>query len=94
MTPPALSTPAERRYYASTGAELFAQGHAGPLIAGAHAGLSMLAFVAITDAGDEPLRMAELVARAEDCAPALEDLITSLAPDLSRAAHELEEELS
>ena len=67
---------------------------AGPLLACAHAGLSTLALVAITDAGDDPLRMADLVQRAEECAPALEDLVLSMTDELATVARDLEEELS
>lgn len=91
---PALTTPAERRWYRTAGGELFVQGFAGPLLACAHAGLATLALVAITDAGDEPLRMAELVERAERCAPALEDLVLAMTDDLSAVAREMEEELA
>ncbi|MAG62072.1 hypothetical protein CMO84_00945 [Candidatus Woesearchaeota archaeon] len=97
---PALSTPAERAWFASTGAELFAQGMAGPLMACAHAGLTALTLVAITDgpvpgdADPQGLNMAELVASAETAAPALEDLVQSLLPDLGRVASEREAEYS
>ncbi|HJM56751.1 MAG TPA: hypothetical protein QF446_05440 [Planctomycetota bacterium] len=97
---PALSTPAERAWFASTGAELFAQGMAGPLMACAHAGLTALTLVAITDgpvpedADPQGLNMAELVASAEKAAPALEDLVQSLLPDLGRVASEREAEYS
>jgi hypothetical protein len=66
----------------------------------AHAGLTALTLVAITDGpvpGDaEPqgLNMAELVASAETAAPALEDLVQSLLPDLGRVASEREAEYS
>jgi purine-nucleoside phosphorylase len=97
---PALSTPAERAWFASTGAELFAQGLAGPLLACAHAGLTALTLVAITDGPVQPdavsqgLNMAELVASAEKAAPAMEDLIHSLLADLGRVANEREAEYS
>ena len=97
---PALSTPAERAWFASTGAELFAQGMAGPLLACAHAGLTALTLVAITDGPvpgkgpSEGLNMAELVASAEKAAPAMEDLIHSLLADLGRVASEREAEYS
>lgn len=89
---PALTTPAERRWYATTGADLFVQGLAGPLLACAHAGLTALTLIAITEADDQPLRMSDLVARSEACAPALEDLVLALRRDLARAATELAEE--
>jgi len=83
---PALDTPAELRWLASTGAQVAAQGLADPLIACAHAGLSVLGVVAITDLGDTPLEMPELLARAESLAPALEDLLSSMAPEFAAAA--------
>lgn len=91
---PALATPAERRWYRAAGAEVFAQELSAPLLACAHAGLAALALVAITDRDDEPLRMAELVARADACAPALEDLVLALRDDLASVAAELAEELA
>jgi len=99
---PALCTPAERAWFASTGAEVFAQGIAGPLLACAHAGLTALTLVAVTDdarqvpvAGDSAaLDMAQLVARAEQVAPALEDLLQSLLPEIGELANEREAEFS
>ena len=90
---PALTTPAERRWYRTAGADVFVQGLAGPLLACAHAGMAALTLVAVTEAADEPLRMSELVARAEACAPALEELVLALEPSLARLASELAEEL-
>ena len=55
-------------------------------------GCDVAALVAVTDGAELPLRMAELVARAEATAPALEDLLTSLAPDVAALAAALEEE--
>lgn len=89
---PTTSTAAEIAWLATTGADVVVQGLADPLIACAHAGLAALAIVAVTDSGDRPLRMEELVARAEACAPGLEDLLTGIAPDVAEAALELAEE--
>jgi len=83
---PTLDTPAELRWLASTGAQVAVQGLADPLIACAHARLSVLGVVAITDLGDAPLEMPELLARAEALAPALEDLLTDMAPDFAATA--------
>ena len=69
-----------------SGASVAVQGLADPLIAAAHAGLSFLTVVAVTDCGAEPLRMADLVERAEACAPALEELVLHLGPDLAELA--------
>ena len=93
MLGPALATPAERRWYRTAGADVFSQELSANLHACAHAGLATLALVAVTDKDEEPLRMAELVARAEATAPALEDLIAALTEDVAALAEELEEEL-
>jgi purine nucleoside phosphorylase len=90
---PALATPAERCWYRAAGADVFVQGLSSPLHACAHAGLTTLALVAVTDREDEPLRMSQLVARAEQVAPALEDLILALLDDVADLAAGLEEEL-
>lgn len=90
---PSLATPAELRWLETTGSQLAVQGLADPLIAAAHAGLATLALAAVADAAEAPLRMAELIQRAETCAPALEDLIQNLEADLTAVAQELELEL-
>lgn len=87
---PSLATPAELRWLASTGCQVAVQGLAAPLIAAAHAGLATLALVAVADSAHKPLRMAELVQGADACAPAIEDLIQALAPDVAEVATELE----
>jgi purine-nucleoside phosphorylase len=86
---PALETPAERSYFARAGAQIAVQSLATPLIAGAHAGLGILALVALTDAGDPAGDVGSIVARAELLSPALDDLIVALSKDLARAAREL-----
>jgi purine-nucleoside phosphorylase len=85
---PALETAAERTWWARAGAGVAVQNLATPLLAAAHAGLGVLAMIAVTDRGDAG-NVAEIVARAEQLAPATEDLIERLAPDLARAADEL-----
>jgi purine-nucleoside phosphorylase len=82
VTGPSLMTPAELAWLQTTGASVAVQGLADPLIAAAHAGLGLLTVVAVTDSGKEPLRMHELVERAEACAPALEELIVHVATDM------------
>lgn len=89
---PAIETPAERIFWARAGAQVAVQGLATPLLACAHAGLPVLALVAVTDAGTGLQRVGDLVAQADKLAPALEELITSLAPDLAQAAAELADE--
>lgn len=86
---PGLATPAELAWLSQGPASVAVQGLADPLIAAAHAGLAVVALVALTDSGDEPLRMAELVDRAEAAAPGLFELLNELAPDLHAAAGEL-----
>ncbi|MBL8857173.1 MAG: hypothetical protein JNL28_01530 [Planctomycetes bacterium] len=86
---PALETPAERGYWARAGADIAVQGLAQPLLACAHSGLAVLAIVCITDSGEGIDDVGSLVRNADKLAPALEDLVASLAPDLAKAANEL-----
>jgi purine nucleoside phosphorylase len=79
---PALSTPAERRWWRAAGAHAAVQDLAGPLLAAAHAGLTVVAVSAVIDAGDDEIPT--LLARAEDAAPKLEELLVALAPDIAR----------
>ena len=60
-----------------------------PLLAAAHSGLAMLAIVCVTDAGQGIDDVGAIVQNADKMAPALEDLVASLAPDLAKAANEL-----
>jgi purine-nucleoside phosphorylase len=89
---PALETAAERRFFARAGAEVAVQGLEGPLLAAAHAGLSVLAIVCVTDCGDGEADLASIVAAAERTAPALEDLLARIAPEIARVAAEGEVE--
>ena len=86
---PALETPAERRFWSRAGAGVAVQGLATPLHAAAHSGLSVLSLVAVTDAGSGMQHVGELVAQAEKLAPAIEELIVALAPDVKKAARAL-----
>lgn len=86
---PALETPAERAYFGRAGADVAVQGLATPLLACAHSGLALLAIVCVTDEGEGLADVGSMVKRADQMAPALEDLIASLAPDLAKAANEL-----
>ncbi len=86
---PALETPAERMFWARAGADVAVQGLAMPLLAAAHSGLAMLAIVCVTDSGEAIDDVGALVRNADKMAPALEDLIASLAPELAKAANEL-----
>ena len=86
---PAIETAAERAFWSRTGADVAAQAMATPLLACAHSGLAVLAVVCVTDSGEGLADVGGIVMRAEAIAPALEDLIVSLAPALQRAANEL-----
>jgi len=90
---PALETPAERAYYHRAGADFAVQGLADPLIALAHSSLSCLSLVALIGAGDDAPDVAGIVESATEVAPALEDLLRELAPDLAKVAFEEREEL-
>lgn len=90
---PALDTPAERRWFAGTGARVSAQGLATPLLAAAHAGLGTLAIVLVTDEGDDPVDIARVAAVSGELAPALDDLLFAVAKDAQeRATEDLERE--
>jgi purine-nucleoside phosphorylase len=82
---PALETPAERTMLARLGAEVSVPNLATPLLAAGHAGLAVLALVAVTDAGDGAADLKSVVAAASALAPALEDLVLALQPDLEAA---------
>lgn len=88
---PALETPAERRMLAALGAEVAVQSLATPLLAAAHAGISVLAVVAIVDgpAAEDVRGLLEAVRAAE---PRLAELIVALEEDLARAARVLRRE--
>ncbi|MEY2747498.1 MAG: hypothetical protein RL112_2540 [Planctomycetota bacterium] len=79
---PALSTPAERRHWRATGADVAVQDLAGPLLAAAHAGLTVVSIAAVVDAGDDEIPA--LLAHAEEAAPRLEQLVVALAPSIAR----------
>jgi purine-nucleoside phosphorylase len=86
---PALDTPSERAWWARSGAHVAVQSLATPLLACAHAGLSVLSIVAVTDTGEGLENMAGIVREAHKLAPALEELLASLAPHLREAAEAL-----
>jgi purine-nucleoside phosphorylase len=85
---PALETPAERRFLARAGAQVAVQELADPLLAAAHAGLAALVLVCVVDAGEGSADLGALVRRADRLAPALEELVVGLGPDLARVAEE------
>ncbi len=79
---PALSTPAELRWYAAAGADVAVQRLADPMIAAAHAGLSTLAICAVTDSADESPAVPTLIERAAAAAPVLDGLMVDIAARL------------
>jgi purine-nucleoside phosphorylase len=85
---PALETPAERTWWARAGADVAVQNAATTYLSCAHAGLALLSVVAVTDAGEGIGDMAAIVREAYKLAPALDDLLTSLASHLEKAAGE------
>lgn len=91
---PALSTPAELRWYAAAGAEVAVQRLADPMIAAAHAGLGTLALCALTDRAGENASVGTLVARAADAAPALDELVLKVTERLGPIARARVEEES
>ncbi len=86
---PTMETPAERRFWALAGAGVAVQELVNPLHACAHAGLSLLALVAVTDRGEGVQDLAGMVARANEIGPGLEDLLIEIAPAVMQAASEL-----
>jgi len=86
---PALETPAERRMLARLGADVAVPGLATPLVAAGHAGLALLAIVAVTDAPSEGVELRAVLESAHVLAPSLEDLLFALAPDLAATAARL-----
>lgn len=90
---PALETPAERRFFARAGAGVSVQGLEGPLLAAAHAGLRALSIACVTDRGEEASDLAAILARAEAMAPALDELLAALGPEIAREADRLEHAL-
>lgn len=79
---PALSTPAELRWYAAAGADVAVQRLADPMIAAAHAGLRALAICAVTDVAEECPAVPTLVERAAAAAPVLDALVVDVAARL------------
>lgn len=86
---PALETPAERRMLARLGADVAVPGLATPLVAAGHAGLALLAIVAVTDAPEQGVELRSVLEAASQMAPSLEDLLLALAPDLAATAARL-----
>lgn len=89
---PGLETPAEREFFKRAGGEVAVQDLAGPLIAAAHSGLSCLAIVGLLP-HEESVDVRRLLEGAEAIAPALEELIDALLPELAQLSLELREEV-
>lgn len=90
---PALETPAERTMLARLGADVSVPNLATPLLAAGHAGLAVLALVAVTDASEGAADLRSVLAAAGVLQPALEDLVLALVPDLEATARALAAEL-
>lgn len=88
---PSQLTPAERAWFARAGAQVGAFGLADPLIAMAHASISCLSIIAVLE-GSQRMDLKSQILAADKLAPALDDLLGALAPDLARTAFELREE--
>lgn len=91
---PALETPAERTMLARLGADVSVPNLSLPLLAAGHAGLAVLALVAVTDGGEGATDLKSVVASAEVLAPALEDLLLALGPALVSTVASLSAEAS
>ena len=89
---PALSTPAELRWYRAAGADVAVQRLADPLIAAAHAGLATLALCAVTNRVDERAEVGMLVERAARAAPHLDEFVLATASRLGAVARSRMEE--
>ena len=89
---PSLLTGAERTFCARAGADIAVQGLATPVLAAAHAGLSVMAMIAVTDAGDGVLDIRRLVSETESLAPAVDDLLLALAGEISALLEEIRED--
>lgn len=85
---PALETPAERRMLALLGADAAVQSLAPALLAAGHAGLAVLAIVALVDAQEETLDVARLLERSRALEPRCARLLVALADDVARAARD------
>ncbi len=94
---PAMETPAEQSFYARIGADFAVQNLAAPLIAMSHAGLACLAVVALLDHSESsdssPSEVRGILERAESLAPAMEELLVALTPELCKLSFELREEV-
>lgn len=84
--PVSLATPAERTWFEKAGAEVWIQGLANPLLAAAHAGLSVMALTAITAEGDGPTNIPAMLSASSEAAPKMAALLHSLTPAIVRFA--------
>lgn len=90
---PSLATPAELRWLSQTPAQVAIQDVAGPWIAAAHAGMSLLALTVIGSLPSSKPSMTDLLTSMNTSAPLLEDLLLRLLPELPALAHELRAEV-
>jgi hypothetical protein len=74
---------------ARLGADVAVPNLAAPLLAAGHAGLAVLALVAVTDGGAGPTDVKRVVEAAGALQPALEDLVLALVPELETTADAL-----
>lgn len=92
---PTLDTPAERRFFARTGAAVAVQDLAGPLIAAAHAGLGALGVGVIVAHALDQVDVARIASLSQAVAPALDDLFWQLAADVQKEIRKrLDEDLA
>jgi hypothetical protein len=77
---------------ARLGADVSVPNLATPLLAAGHAGLAVLALVAVTDAGAGPADVGGVLSAAGVLQPALEDLLLALGPALEHTAAALASE--
>lgn len=89
---PSLETDAERGWYRSVGADVAVQALTTPVHAAAHAGLAGLFLVALTDAGERPVRVQTLAEVAERAQPALASLLTAILPAVETAVANITKE--
>jgi purine nucleoside phosphorylase len=85
-----MSTPAERRWWRTAGASVAIQDLTPPLLAAAHAGLSVVALSAVVDAGSDDIPTVLL--RAERAVPQIEELVWAFAPHVAKAVAAAERE--
>ena len=89
---PTVETDAERAWFRAAGADVAVQSLSTPVHAAAHAGMRALFVVALTDAGERPVKVASLARLAERTQPTIAALLASLRVDLEAAVANLTDE--